>query len=225
MQPIFILTGGMVSPLGQQSQSLSFANTVFNYNPHHSSGYKPMVGGFVGAEYLFNPVWAWQFGLALYQATNYSTNGEETQAPKISLDAVNIWNYHYQISSRQLVFENKLSLILKNRYRPYLIVGLGEGFNHAFDFEVTPQNSGEVATATFNAHKNQTFIYLAGLGIDLDVNKHFRVGVGYRAAYLGKYDFGTGMLDTGAGGSVFSLPALHSKYSYNQEVLLQLTCI
>ena len=223
MQPVVILMGGAVTPLGQQSQTLYYANTVFKYQPHDSSALKPLVGGFIGAEYPFNEMWAWQSGLAFYQAASSSIDGEEAQAPILNLDAVNIWNYQYKISSRQLLFENKLLLALHEYYHPYVLIGLGAGFNHAYEFQVTPQNSGEVATAIFGGHTNTTFIYMAGLGLDIDVSENMRIGAGYRFVYLGKYDLGNGMLDTGAGGSVFSLPALKSAHSYNHEVLIQLT--
>ena len=65
----------------------------------------------------------------------------------LSIDAVNIWTYHYNIVSRQLLAENKLLLTIHKQYRPYVLVGLGEGFNYSHGFRVTPQNSGEVATA------------------------------------------------------------------------------
>jgi len=52
LQPLVILTGGLETPLGQQGQSISYANTEFNYQPHTSSAVKPLIGGFVGGEYL-----------------------------------------------------------------------------------------------------------------------------------------------------------------------------
>ncbi len=223
LQPVVILMGGAASSLGQQSQTLSFDNTVFNYHPNHSSALVPLVGGFVGAEYAYNPLWTWQFGLAFYRTGDSSVNGEETQAPMLSLDAINTWNYHYKISSTQLFFENKLFFNGQQRYHPYVLIGLGEGFNRAFDFQVTPQNSGEVATATFGSNTANDFIYMVGLGLDIDVVKQLRLGLGYRYVYLGKTEFGNGILDTGAGGNVFSLPGLQFNGSYNQEVLAQLT--
>jgi len=226
VQPVIILTGGISSPLGQHSQSLSFANTVFKYQPHHGPEFKPLIGGFVGAEYSFYSFrknWVWQYGLAFYQTALSSIKGEEAQAPIMALDAINLWHYHYKILGRQLLIENKLSLIYKEHYRPYLLAGIGESFNHAYGFQVTPQNSGEVATAIFGSKKNQTFSYLFGLGVDADLNQHIRLGTGYRFAYLGKYDLGKGRLDTGVGGSVFDLPLLKSTHSYNHELLIQLT--
>lgn len=223
MQPIVILTSGAATPFGQQSQTLSFANTTFDYHPDSSSVLKPIAGGFVGIERTFPQRWAWQFGLAFYQAVSSSIDGEEDQAPTLFPDAINTWNYHYKILSRQLLFENKLSIILQKHYRPYLLIGLGEGFNHAYDFQATRQNPGEVATAIFGNHTNKTFIYTIGLGLDMDVFKKMRVGAGYRFGYLGKYDLGKGTLDTGVGGDVFALPALESTYSFDHEVLIQLT--
>lgn len=223
MQPVVTLSGGMVAAQKSQSATFYFANTVFEYQPHHTSVLNPIVGGFVGAEYAINQKWAWQFGAAFYQASNSSINGEETQAPILNLDATNIWNYNYKILSRQLLFENKLLFTLQKNYHPYLLIGLGEGFNDAHDFHVTPLNSGEVATAIFEDHSNKTFIYMGGLGLDINLLKQMRIGAGYRFAYLGKNDLGKGVLDTGVGGNVFYLPAFKSRHSFSHEALIQLT--
>ncbi len=155
--------------------------------------------------------------------SNYSISGEETQAPLLSLDAINVWNYSYKISRRQLLLENKLLFTFQKYYHPYLLIGLGEGFNHSHGFQATPQNAGEVATAIFANHNNKNFIYTSGVGLDIDVFKQMRLGIAYRFGYLGKYNLGKGILDTGAGGGIFTLPGLQSTNSLNQEVLIQLT--
>lgn len=222
MQPVLTLTGSM-STSSLPSQTLSFDETLFEYHPNHSSRTTCKAGGFIGEEYSFNRIIAWQFGLGLYQVASSSINGEETQAPTDNLNAINFWNYHYKRSSRQLLFENKLLFTMHARYHPYLLAGFGESFNHAYAFHVTAKNSGEVATAIFADHKNQSFIYTIGAGLDIDVYKKIRIGVGYRFANLGKYDLGKGTLDTGVGGNVFLIPALKSPDSFNHELLIQLT--
>lgn len=223
LRPLIILTGGLETPLGQYWQSLSYANTEFNYQPHISSAVKPLIGVFVGAESPLNQQWAWQFGLGYYQAVGSNVNGEESQTPTDNPLATNLWDYQYKIVGRQLLIENKLILVLQKIYRPYVLIGLGEGFNRAYAFQVTPQNSGEVATAVFRSRSTNSFVYLFGVGIDFDLSQQVRLGAGYRYAYLGSYDLGPATLDTGVGGSVFFLPALASQHAYNQEVLVQLT--
>jgi hypothetical protein len=183
---------------------------------------KPLIGVLIGGEYTLNAKFAWQFGLAYYQASHSSVSGEAFQAPLLNPEAVNIWNYRYQILSHQLIIENKLFLVI-NHYHPYLLIGLGAGFNNAYGFRVTPQNAGEVATAIYNSHFNKSFIYTLGFGLDVDVAKHVRIGAGYRFAYLGKYNLAPGRLDTGVGGSVFAIPAPQSVRANNSEVLVQLT--
>jgi len=222
VKPIIILSGGVSTAIGEQSQSFTFADTLFNYNSN-VSGLKPLIGGFVGIEYSSDPFWAWQFGVGFYQAVSSSINGTEVQAPISSLEATNDWNYQYKILNRQILIETKLSYLVKNRYHPYLIIGLGEGLNNAYAYQVTPQNSGEIATAIFKSRLNRNFIYATGLGLDIDVLSQVRIGAGYRIVYVGKYDLGQGTLDTGAGGSVFQLPGLKSNRSYTQEGLVQFT--
>jgi hypothetical protein len=223
LRPVVTLMGGVSSPFGQQSQTLSFANTIFEYQPNHTSELPALMGGFIGEEYSFKEIGAWQFGLAFYQNASSVVDGEVAQAPMLSLDAVNMWNYHYKIISRQLLFENKIFLIFHKYYRPYLLIGLGEGFNDAHAFHVAPENAGEVATATFGSNSTSSFIYTIGLGIDIDISTKMRIGAAYHFGYLGKYNLGTGTLDTGAGGNAFSLPALKSVHAYNHQVFIQLT--
>lgn len=217
-----MLTGGKARPTEQQSQSLSIDNTVFNYQPNNSSVSPSFAGGFVGAEYSCNEQWAWQFGVAFYQIESSPISGEETQAPSTSIDAVNIWNYQYKTSSRQVLIENKLLLLSQVDYFPYFMIGVGGSFNRAYNFQATPQNSGEVATAIFEDHTSKTFTYTLGFGLDLDIFDHVRLGAGYRFAYLGKFDLGKGTINTGTGGNVFPLPALESKSVYNNEIVVQL---
>lgn len=213
----------MATALGQHSQSLSFANTFFDYDPNDTSALRPLVGGFVGAEYAFNHEWAWQFGFAFYQGPSSTVVGEEVQAPVFNPEAINTWDYRYKILSSQLLFENKLLFTLRKRFHPYVLLGLGESFNYSHKFQVTPQNPGEIATAIFKSHTTNNLIYTVGFGLDTDLSKKIRLGVGYRHASLGKYNLGKGMIDTGPGGEVFSLPALKSGHAFNNEILIQLT--
>jgi len=223
MQPVVTLTGGTTTLSAQQSQTLSFDDTLFEYHPNHTSTQQFIAGGFIGEEYSLNKKWAWQLGLAFYQITSFSITGNETQAPAENSVATNSWNYQYKISSSQLLVENKLLFALRKRYHPYLLAGVGAAFNHVYGFQATQQNSGEVATANFADNQNSSLIYTLGFGVDIDIIKRMRMGIGYRFAYLGKYDLGKGTLDTGIGGNVFSTPALHSTNAFNHAVVIQLT--
>jgi opacity protein-like surface antigen len=223
MQPIIILTGGIESRAGQQSQSLYFENTVFHYQPHSSTRLNIIAGVFVGAEYSLKQNLTWQLGLAYYQSNRSSIHGQETQANTENPDATNLWNYQYKLSSRQLLFENKISVIFRQRYRPYLLAGLGEGFNRAYAFQAVPLNSGEVATAIYTNNSSTSFVYSLGVGVDIDITKQIRAGAGYRYTNLGQINLGQGVLDTGIGGSIFSIPALKSNHINNHEILIQLT--
>lgn len=155
----------------------------------------------------------------------FSLWGEVDQAPISNPTAINTWNYQYKIVSRQLLVENKLSYSLRTRYRPYLLAGIGTGFNKAYKFQAIAQNSGQVATAIFTNHQNNSLIFDIGLGMDIDITKQVRLGGGYRFGYFGAYDLGKGTLDTGPGGNIFYLPALKSARAYSQILLLQLTYI
>lgn len=223
LRPIVIFSGGLATPLGQESQSFNYANTDFNYQPNDSSSLNPEAGIFGGIEVAFKKGWSWQFGLAYYQGKRSLVSGDEIQAPADNQEAKNLWYYQYKILSRQFFVENKFSFVAQKIYHPYALVGVGERFNHVYSFQATPSNEGEIATAIFGDHTNHAFAYTIGFGADIDISSQVRIGAGYRYAYLGKYDLGNGTLDTGAGGEVFIIPAMKSQHSYNQEVLLQLT--
>lgn len=70
----------------------------------------------------------------------------------------------------------------------------------------------------FTNNTNMSFAYSLGVGIDVDIQKNWRLGVGYRFANLGQADLGRGVIDT----TLFTSTLLQSNL-YAQACVVQLT--
>ena len=79
------------------------------------------------------------------------------------------------------------------RFHPYGAVGLGAAFNKFSNFVATTTQTGPVNVAPMYSDTSTTsFSYTVGLGVETDLYKHLRLGLGYRFSSFGKADFGYG---------------------------------
>ena len=65
----------------------------------------------------------------------FTARGLLTQGPDAG--SSDIYNYQYNITSRQLLAESKLLFNWHERYHPYALMGLGEAFNKASSYQTT----------------------------------------------------------------------------------------
>jgi opacity protein-like surface antigen len=148
-----------------------------------------VMGLFVGAEAQFLQDWAYQLGLSYFQTSALTENGNVYQ---FSDPAFNNLMYQYQIQSRRVSVETKVSHAFRQIWHPYVTAGLGEAFNKAYGYSESPITSDAVPmTQAFGSHSSRSFTYSVGLGIDVDLQEHLRVGVGYRFVDLGNARLGT----------------------------------
>ncbi len=173
------------------------------------------VGGvFLGGEFALLQNWSLQLGLSYYQNSSFDANGYVYQ---FADPAFNNLNYQYQIQSRRFLIETKLSRAFKQIWHPYINLGLGESLNKAYSYLEYPTSSDNVPmTQPFANHTTRSFTYIAGLGIDVDIQKHIRVGAGYRFADLGNANLGTTPLQSGT-------TMISHRHLYTNEFLAQLS--
>jgi opacity protein-like surface antigen len=172
---------------------------------------------FVGAEWAFHPNWSLQLGLGYNQAWNIDAKGSLLQgADSQSADQ---YSYHYSVLTRQLLAESKLLYRFRERYRPYALLGLGAAFNDASDYgtNVPPFSS---FTRQYQNNTQTSFSYVLGLGVDVDVTNHLRLGIGYRFADFGQVKLGKSTIDTTSVDGTLSQTHL-----YTNEILAQLTFV
>lgn len=157
-----------------------------DYRSNNGTQTEGLIGGFLGFEksfFNYGRQWLWQFGVSYYQQLEnytdagvlYQTLGTVTQN----------YSYQYTINSEQVYAENRLLLPVREKYYPYVLVGLGAAFNRSRNYQVVAYDSTSGDAPLFANNTKAAFAYLLGAGIDLDICKGGRLGVGYRYAGLG----------------------------------------
>jgi opacity protein-like surface antigen len=195
LHPILTLSAGGISAKVGRTQTLNAENDFSNYQYQNRGGYSGQViaGGFIGNELLLQHDVYLQTGLAFYQPASFLASGMLTQG--IDEPSSDQYVYHYRVNSRQILVETKLLGTVHATFHPYLLVGIGAGFNKAYAYtaDLPLYNT---FTPQFTAAQQASFSYSLGAGLDVTMNKHLRIGVGYRFSNLGKANLGSGLLDT-----------------------------
>ncbi len=190
-----------------------FQNAYIGTNHYDTEA---VIGLFLGAETFFSQNWAWQLGLSYFQSSVFTENGNVYQ---FSDPAFNNLTYQYNIQSRRIYLETKVSPVWRQIWHPYLSLGAGEAFNKAYAYIETPVSSENLPMAQpFAGHTTQSFTYLGGIGMDIDMGKNVRMGVGYRFVNLGNASLGMTPLQS-------SVNTISNSHLYTNEFLLQLTII
>ena len=219
--PVVTLTGGpvLITHAGR-SQSFPIVNPIsdsfYNYVSDRGDHSEFMFGGFLGAEFLVEPEWNVQLGVGYYQPDEFNVKGVVTQGA--DLQSADQYHYCYAIRSHQIFAESKVLFNWRPSIHPYLSAGLGAAINDASNYNVTILPPFTAFSPQFPHHTNTAFSYHVGLGIDVNVAPHLRVGAGYRFTDLGETKLGNGVINT-----VQTSKALSKDHTYAHEGMLQLT--
>lgn len=183
-------------------------------NNHYDT--EMVAGVFAGAEIRFLKQWAWQIGLSYYQSSSFGETGNVYQ---FSDPAFNNLTYQYQIQSRRVSIDTKISHTCHGIWHPYITAGLGEAINETYGYMEMPVTSADVPMAEpFAGHTAHSFTYAVGLGVDVDLNEHLRFGAGYRFIDLGSASLGTTPLQS-------STNTISNQHIHMNEVLAQLSFV
>lgn len=189
----------------------------FTYNRNSPTQNAPLFEAFLGAERAVYSNWRVQAGLAYDQTGAISSNGILTQGADVQ--SSDRYSYQFKVITRQLLVQGKLMRQYHENYFPYLMLGLGASFNSASGF-TTNVPPFLTFTRQYANKSNNTFAYRAGLGLDVDLSSHARLGIGYRFAGLGGFTLGKATIDN------ISVPGTLSESNLNaNEVLAQFTYI
>jgi hypothetical protein len=176
---------------------------------------------FLGAEVNLAcfPEWSLQVGLGYNETTHFHVRGTFLQgADELSEDQ---FNYRFNTLARQILAEAKLLYNIQcacyRPYHPYVLVGLGASFNRAEHFR-TNVPPFLTFTREFDNHRETSFSYAVGLGIDVDVTPCLRFGLGYRFTDFGRVRLGRATIDDVPVQGTLSRP-----HFYAHEILAQLT--
>ena len=193
---------------------LSFYNYTGNGKGHSS---RFLYGETIGGEFVLHPQLALQLGASYYQSASFDVSGFVTQG--IDIPSSDTYSYQYHIQSRQVLAESKL-LYKWKRFHPYVAGGIGAAFNKAQNFSVDIQPVFTAFSNQFADGSSITLSYSLGAGIDIDIFKYVRFGVGYRFA-----DFGTAKTNPAYIDNVATPNQLSSAHLYVNEVLAQLSLV
>ncbi|MDR3491337.1 MAG: outer membrane beta-barrel protein [Gammaproteobacteria bacterium] len=190
-----------------------FQNSYLGTNHYDTEG---VIALFAGAESAFCHNWAVQYGLSYFQSSSFGANGNVYQ---FSDPAFNNLTYQYQIQSRRLYFESKLSPAIQKIWHPYVSAGVGGALNKAYAYIEKPLTSDAVPMAQpFGSHNTKSFTYMAGLGVDVDLGEHVRAGIGYRFADLGHASLGVTPLQS-------STNTISNTHLHTNEYLVQFSYV
>lgn len=219
-RPIIGIGGGvaLVSDLGD-GQTFPIVNPVtderYHYSPRRASETLGLGNAFIGVESPIPYALNLQLGIAYTQLTSGTVKGIFSQG--VDASSTDFYNYRYGILFRQLLLEGKILYTFRERYHPYILVGVGSSFNKAYNYG-TSVPPFLTFTRQYANHYNTDFSYAIGAGIEENLDKHFRLGIAYRFTDLGKANLGRATIDTSVVAGTLS-----QKHAYTNEILAQLT--
>lgn len=221
-RPVVSAAGGvaLTHNLGQSNTFLiqnPISEELYIYSPSNRTQMQGMFEVFLGAEHLVLTNWLLQAGLAYNQTGSYQAQGTFLQGADTS--STDQYTYKYNTVARALLAEAKLMRIYQDKFYPYLLVGLGGSFNKSSNFS-TNVPPFLTFTRTYANNSSRSFAYNVGVGIDMNIAQHARLGLGYRFAGLGQANLGASTIDNTHVSGVLSQSNL-----YENEILLQLTYI
>jgi len=195
IRPVVSLLGGYASiEAGSSSRHVSDDNIVFSYTGIGNGKSTGFIGSFAGIEFQL-PYYNlfMQGGVEYDYFGSVRVNGINTVG--IEPSTLTLYNYRYNFQSQQVLAVAKLFTTTHQIIHPYAAVGIGAAFNNAQQYRAVTPESGSINLTPFFHNSNHTsFTYNLGLGIDADINKKIRVGLGYRFSDFGKSSLGNGQV-------------------------------
>lgn len=138
---------------------------------------------FLGIQKQFNKKIQYQLGLAAATTMNAKLSGNILDDNNLQ---ANNYTYDYQIRHTHLAIKGKLLVDICSAVMPWISASMGLGFNQAYQFTATPLVSPVAATPFFLGRTTRAFTYTIGFGIQQDLTKNTKVGIGYEFADWGK---------------------------------------
>jgi opacity protein-like surface antigen len=181
---IVTLSAGPVFGKGGQTQTFYLQPFIENtYAANHRA--QTIFDGeiFVAGQHHLYKNFQGQLGVAVAGLSKVSIGGQIWN----DADPVfNNFNYAYTLQNTRLAVKGKLLAdynFLKTQ--PYLSLGLGLSFNHAYNYRSIPLLYEVLPTPNFSPHTSVSFAYAVGAGIQHQLNKNLFMGIGYEFADWG----------------------------------------
>jgi opacity protein-like surface antigen len=216
--PLVTVSGGIEAARPGSSQTLNMSSDfiTYQYNSSDASSNRLLLGIFAGTEIPLQQQRTLQLGLGFYSPGSFSS-GRGILTQGVDPGSSDQYTYNYKVKNNLLLAEGKLSCTMQQILHPYALAGLGVSFNNAYSYTTTVPPF-LTFTPEFTNNTNTSWAYSLGVGIDVDIQKNWRLGVGYRFANLGQANLGPGLIDT----TLFTSTLFQSNL-YAQACLMQLT--
>ncbi len=218
-----ISAGGGVAGVTSIGQSKTFpiinaiTDEYFVYSPQNGTKTKGLWEVFLGAEHPFYANWLVQAGIAYAQAGSYSVKGTFVQGADVP--SANQYNYNFDVMTRQLLAQAKVIYPYNDKLYPYFLLGLGGSFNRASNY-ATSVPPFLTFTRMYANNTANAFAFRVGLGADVKITPHTRVGLAYRFSDLGSVQLGGATIN-----NIRTPGTLSQSNLYANEVLAQFTYV
>jgi opacity protein-like surface antigen len=200
-------------------QSLQLPDSSISYfHPRHPVQVQTLYNLFLGVVYQFLPKWALQAGISYTQPSTFTIEGIEVQNT-----ASRNYDYNYNVAARQLLVEGHI-VYDYDIYHPYFSFGMGPSFNSAYLYQSFPP-PGTSNNPSFVNDNNMAFSFATGFGVDVDVMKNVRLGLGYKFSDFGKADLGKGTQFTGTINQAYLSRTIEQNNLYANSLLAQITIV
>ena len=186
--PYIRLTTGLSFALASHNQTANFSSSYWKSLVSNSDTDPALYGGLsAGLRIPLTATLAAEVGVGAYQAENYTPSGKVYQYS--SPEFYNM-NYRYNIHHQRLMLEGKLLATCATIYHPYISAGLGVSHNRSDTYQELPIQGFAVPDLPFSSASQNSLSYALGVGVDIDVTNHWRLGAGYELIDLGKTKLG-----------------------------------
>lgn len=232
-RPVVALFGGAywVNGLDHAKLLAGTDDEVFTYQTKEPGSANAYGGGFLGVERAL-PYHDLSLQIGIEYDGFEATKLNGSSFAGVQDDTSTLYLYRYQIATQQVMGAAKLlgtlelHKIMPYRLHPYFSVALGSAFNKVSQFTTSP--AGEVCsvnlTPSFANASDTHFSYNLGLGVDADITRHFRLGLGYRYSNFGQISLGRGTIAVNQYRSSID-SSLSSSNVFANQFLAQLTFI
>ncbi|MDX1901229.1 MAG: outer membrane beta-barrel protein [Gammaproteobacteria bacterium] len=216
LHPVFGIAYGVDNVNLTQNKIIALIAPFENTYKSSHRGEASVYNLFVGVESAFQHNIFGQIGLSYYLTNTLTTKGDILQFNDPSFNNL---SYQFKTKNQRILIETKLLFTLKQNLHPYLLAGAGLAFNRSYGYSEQSLDGASVPMqSSFANHSATSFSYTVGLGVDVDVSTHVRLGGSYRYVDLGQAGLGT----TASQSSTQTLNYNHLK---TNEFLVQLDYI
>lgn len=154
-----------------------------------------------------------QLGFELAYTGNASLSGDIWDDADPNFDN---YTYKYNIQHTHIALKGKLLGDWELPFEPWVSAALGVGLNKSYDFSNTPTIFAATPMPNFISHTTTALTYTLGVGLERELIKHWKVGIGYEFA-----DWGKSRLSRAPGQSLNS--SLSLSHLYTGSMLLNIT--